>query len=522
MRRLYDVGQVRAAEAPLLAGLPEGVLMARAAAGLAGVCAGLLGRPPGRGVYGSRVVLLVGHGNNGGDALYAGAALARRGARVDAVLVGAVPDGAVPDGAAPVGAVPDGAALVGAPPDRPVQDGASAAHAGGLGALREAGGRVWPAESSGTVPGAAEELLDAADLVVDGIVGIGGRGGLRPAAAMRVERADRSAALVVAVDVPSGVDASTGEVEGSAVTADVTVTFGAFKPGLVVDPGASRAGVVQLVDIGLALADRAAVGEVLAARDVAALLPRASAESDKYRRGVLGVAAGSDRFTGAAVLCVGGALRGGAGMVRYVGDDTPTALVRAHWPEVVVGTGPVQAWAVGSGAGDGAAERLQAAFDDDVPVLVDADALSAFSGRRGHAERVLLTPHAGELARLLDVDRADIEARRLEHARRAAVTLDAVVLLKGSTTIVAHPDGRVRVNPTGTPALATAGSGDVLAGLCGALMAGGLAPLDAGSVGAWLHGLAGRLAGDGGVPMLAQDLVEALPRALRALGDLPL
>ena len=271
------------------------------------------------------------------------------------------------------------------------------------------------------------------------------------------------------------------------------------------------------MEIGLDLP--AADVEVLQADDVAALLPRPDRESDKYRRGVVGVAAGSAQYTGAAVLCTGGALRGGAGMVRYVGADEPAGLVRSRWPEVVVGEGRVQAWTVGSGGGDDAAARLERAVADGVPTVVDADALAALEKHRGGTVPFLLTPHAGELARLVGADRADVEARRLHHARVAARDLGAVVLLKGSTTVVARPDGRVRVNPTGTPALATAGSGDVLAGLCGALLAGGLDPFDAGSVGAWLHGLAGRLAGDGRTSIVAGDLLEALPRALGTLSE---
>jgi hydroxyethylthiazole kinase-like uncharacterized protein yjeF len=205
-------------------------------------------------------------------------------------------------------------------------------------------------------------------------------------------------------------------------------------------------------------------------------------------------------------------------MVRYLGSDEPAALVRARWPEVVVGEGRVQAWTVGSGADDDAAARLDRALADDVPTVVDADALAALggqSGRRGRSVPLLLTPHAGELARLVGADRDDVEARRLHHATTAATELGAVVLLKGSTTVVADPEGRVRVNPTGTPALATAGSGDVLAGLCGALLAGGLDPFDAGSVGAWLHGLAGRLASARGAPLAAGDVLAALPHAFR-------
>jgi ADP-dependent NAD(P)H-hydrate dehydratase / NAD(P)H-hydrate epimerase len=255
---------------------------------------------------------------------------------------------------------------------------------------------------------------------------------------------------------------------------------------------------------------------VLQTEDVAALVPRPVRESDKYRRGVVGVAAGSDQYPGAAVLCTGGAVRGGAGMVRYVGPEGAAGLVRQRWPEVVVGEGRVQAWAVGSGTGADAADRLSRAFPAGVPTVVDADALAALPKVSGPRPDCLLTPHAGELARLLGVDRGDVEARRIEHARRAAEELGAVVLLKGSTTVVAHPSGRVRVNPTGTPALATAGSGDVLAGLCGALLAGGLEPFDAAAAGAWLHGLAGRLAADG-APISAYEVVDALPRAFRAL-----
>ncbi len=464
MRAAYDAAAVRAAEQPLLAAQPEGTLMARASAGLARVCAALLD-----GVYGARVLLLVGAGNNGGDTLHAGALLAGRGARVEALLL------------------------------------ADRVHEAGLSALRSAGGRVVQDL------GAVREPADV-ELVVDGLLGIGGRGGLRGRQAEVVARLP-AGALVVAVDVPSGVDASTGEVEGVAVRADLTVTFGALKNGLVVDPGAGHAGVVELVEIGLALPP--AEVELLQADDVAALLPRPSRESDKYRRGVLGVAAGSAEYTGAAVLCTGGALHGGAGMVRYLGADEAADLVRARWPEVVVGAGRVQAWTVGSGGGADAAGRLQRAAADGVPLVVDADALDAFREHRDPAVPVLLTPHAGELARLMGVPRTDVEARRLQHARAAARELDAVVLLKGSTTVVARPDGRVRVNPTGTAALATAGSGDVLAGLCGALLAGGLDPFDAGSVGAWLHGLAGRLASDGGAPVTAGSVVDALPGAFR-------
>ncbi len=473
MRQAHAVVALRAAEAEVMALTPEGTLMLRAAHGLARTASLLLG-----GTYGARVVLLVGSGGNGGDALHAGALLARRGARVDALLL----------------------------TDRP--------HPAGLAALLGAGGRV--ARDAG--------LLDDADLVLDGIVGLGGRGGLREDAARLVAHAEATAAVLVAVDVPSGVDAGTGEVPGAAVHADVTVTFGGLTPGLLVDPGASCAGQVELVDIGLALG--APEAEALEAADVAALLPAPDAESDKYRRGVVGVAAGSDAFSGAAVLAVGGALRAGAGMVRYSGPDVPTALVRRRWPEAVVGEGRVQAHVVGPGLGtdDAGRARLRRVLGDGLPAVVDADGLTLLAGSGPLAGALVLTPHAGEAARLLGAERADVEARRLEHAREAARAYEAVVLLKGSTTVVAAPDGRVRVDPQGTPWLATAGSGDVLSGVVGALLGGGLDPFDAASAGAWLHGAAGRLAsgdedgtGRAGGPVVAEDLLDALPRVRRSL-----
>ena len=346
---------------------------------------------------------------------------------------------------------------------------------------------------------------------------------------------------MVAVDLPSGIDADTGAVDGPAVRADVTVTFGALKPGLLIDPGAGHAGTVELVDIGLGpyLEDGPAV-RAPQRDDIGELLPRPGAASDKYRRGVLGLLAGSDRFTGAVLLSAGGAVHGGAGMVRVVTADVAAVLVRQAWPETVVtvhpddgdwdlpgSVGRVQAWVAGPGMGTGqdAAARLSAILRTDLPVLVDADGLTILSQHQALLPRrapTLITPHAGELARLLGTDPASVEARRLEHARRAAGQLGVTVLLKGSTTVIASPDnGPVLVNPTGTPWLATAGSGDVLSGLSGALLAQGLTPAQAGLAGAYLHGLAGRLAaspdGAGQAPIGASDLVRALPAAFRSL-----
>ncbi|GHD96594.1 bifunctional NAD(P)H-hydrate repair enzyme [Streptomyces naganishii JCM 4654] len=473
-----------------MARLPDGALMQRAAAGLAAACADLLGR-----VYGRRVVLLVGSGDNGGDTLYAGARLARRGAGVTAVLLA---------------------------PEH--------THPGGLAALRRAGGRVLrPGDHAGADPAAgtdaAGELIDRADLVVDGIVGIGGKGGLRPDAAPLAERAARSGAAVVAVDLPSGVEADSGEVRGAAVRADLTVTFGTHKPGLLIDPAREYAGTVRLVDIGLG-AELPAEPELEALQhaDVAALLPLPAAESDKYRRGVVGIAAGSARYPGAAVLAVSGALRGGAGAVRYVGPAGQAVVAR--FPETLVSdqgphkAGRVQAWVVGPGAGDDAATVAEV-LDTDVPVLIDADGLRLAdrAAVRARSAPTLMTPHAGEAAALLGVAREEVEGARLSSVRELAARYRATVLLKGSTTLVADPDGGpVRVNPTGTPWLATAGSGDVLSGLAGSLLAAGLRARDAGSVAAYLHGLAGRFAADG-APLGAHDVAETIPEAWRDVRD---
>ncbi|MFE9728457.1 NAD(P)H-hydrate dehydratase [Streptomyces sp. NPDC005794] len=479
MRHAYSVETVRAAEQALMARLPEGALMRRAAAGLAVACGDLL-RRNGR-VYGSRVLLLVGSGDNGGDTLYAGARLARRGAGVRALLTS---------------------------PDK--------VHGPGLAALLAAGGQVLEGPDLGA--------FGPVDLVVDGITGIGGRGGLRPEAAELVRAVTGGHAPVLAVDLPSGVEADTGQVLGDAVRADATVTFGTYKPGLLIDPAAEHAGALRLVDIGLAAELPARPDlEALQYADVAALLPLPGAESDKYRRGVVGVAAGSERYPGAAVLAVAGALRGGAGAVRYAGPGA--AAVIARFPETLVHPGPpskagrVQAWVAGPGLGDSSASASAVAdvLAADVPVLIDADGLRLMdaSAVRARTAATVLTPHAGEAAALLGVEREEVEAGRLAAVRELAARYRATVLLKGSTTLVAEPgDVPVRVNPTGTSWLATAGSGDVLSGLTGSLLAAGLAPRDAASVGAYLHGLAARRASDG-APVAAQDVADAVPAAWR-------
>jgi ADP-dependent NAD(P)H-hydrate dehydratase / NAD(P)H-hydrate epimerase len=455
------VAQVRAAE-EAHPDLATGALMQRAAFGVASAVIGFLG-----GAYGRRIVLLIGAGNNGGDALYAGAVLARRGAQVEAWLL------------------------------------ADRAHQAGLAALRAAGGRV----------GQPRPLrAGAVDAVIDGVLGIGGRPGLPAHVAEAVIPINRSIPFI-AVDLPSGVDADTGELPAMALSADLTVTFGTHKVAHLADPAAASCGVVELVDLGLDLPPAAV--ESLRADDVARLLRRPTGTAQKYTRGVVGIRAGSATYPGAALLAVAGANTGIAGMVRYVGSAA--ALVTAAHPEVV-GAGRVQAWVVGPGGGEEAAAHLTEALRDDVPVVADADALSSLpdldpSALEGSA--LVLTPHAGELAALTGLDRREIEARPLHHAREAARRWQAVVLLKGRRTVIARPDGTVRINATGTPWLATAGAGDVLAGLIGALLATGLSPVDAASAGAWIHGAAATRASTGsgsghGRPLVARAVAQAI------------
>ncbi|MFC8047340.1 NAD(P)H-hydrate dehydratase [Nocardia sp. NPDC057353] len=467
-RGYYTADQVRAAEAELFTRVAAGVPMRRAAHGLATVVARELVERTG-GVAGRRVTLLVGSGDNGGDALFAGAGLRRRGVAVTALLLN---------------------------PDR--------VHAAGLAALRRAGGRVLdvaPARGRGDgaagaggapLPPAITAALDA-DLVVDGIVGISGRGALRPMAAALV---DAVTAPIVAADLPSGVDPDTGAVDGPAVRAAVTVAFGARKP--VHALAAPHCGRIELVDIGLRLP--APEFAALEPAEIGAEWPVPGAEDDKYSQGVTGVSAGSARYPGAAVLCVGAAVAATSGLVRYAGTGADAVLAR--FPEVIAtddpaSAGRVQSWVIGPGAGTdaAAAERLHTVLGTDLPVVADADALTILAADpaplRGRTAPTVLTPHAGEFARL--TGRA-LGPDRVAAVRELAREWNVTVLLKGRATVIAAPDGTVLVNEAGGSWAATAGAGDILAGVIGALLAAGRTPLWAAAAAARAHALAANLA----------------------------
>ncbi|SDW25808.1 yjeF C-terminal region, hydroxyethylthiazole kinase-related/yjeF N-terminal region [Arthrobacter sp. cf158] len=508
--------QIRDAEQPLLDSGEGAVLMQRAAYGLAQTVAREVKSR--RKLAGAGITVLAGKGNNGGDGLFAASFLARRGMRTTAVLA------------------------------------ASEVHPEALAAFVAAGGRTLRLE-----PGNAEELAVMCagnDVIIDALLGTGARGGLRGASAELIALLQElRPALVVACDLPSGLDANTGEVHWPVLDADVTVTFGGIKAGLMTDPGEGCSGRIELARIGIeeSLSPEEAELRRITAVELGALLPAPDRRAHKYSRGVLGVVAGSARFAGAGVLSVHAAATAGVGMVRYLGPESAAQLVLGRTPEALWESGDpgrVQAWLLGSGVdGEEQMERARAvaaaALTAGLPVVVDAGALSLLPERC--PPHWILTPHAGELATLLGtlpstgevaVTREDIESRPLHFVRQAAEQTGATVLLKGATTLVASPSGVVFSQSEGTAWMATAGSGDVLAGVLGALVAQcaesikddagayaalGLDPDDrwaaAAAVAASIHGRAGVAASTdfSGGPLTASAIAAAVPCVMGSL-----
>jgi ADP-dependent NAD(P)H-hydrate dehydratase / NAD(P)H-hydrate epimerase len=445
MRHYYTGDEIREAEAPLLASMPEGGLMRRAASGLATAIARELILLTG-GISGRRVCAVVGSGDNGGDALWAATFLRRRGAAATAVLL---------------------------KPER--------THKAALAAFRKAGGRL------------VESVPGTTDLVIDGVVGISGSGPLRPAAAEVFKAVDDAGMPVVAVDIPSGIDVQTGAADGPHVHAALTVTFGGLKPVHAL----GDCGRVELVDIGLDLPSTDMLG--FEAADVKARWPMPGPKDDKYTQGVTGILAGSATYPGAAVLCTGAAVAATSGMVRYAGSAGQQVL--SQWPEVIAApsaqaSGRVQAWAVGPGLGtdDTGAAALWFALETDLPVIVDADGLTILAAHPdlvvNRGAPTVLTPHAGEFARLAGSPPGD---DRVAATRKLADHLGVTVLLKGNVTVIAEPGGPVYLNPAGQSWAATAGSGDVLSGIIGALLAAGLPAGEAAAAAAFVHARAANL-----------------------------
>jgi hydroxyethylthiazole kinase-like uncharacterized protein yjeF len=473
VRYAYTVAQTRALEAAAMAVVGDAALMQRAAHGLSVRSADLLARTRGT-VYGARVVILVGPGNNGGDALYAGQRLARRGCAVTAVLA------------------------LGQP------------HAAGLASLLAAGGRLVEGEALG------DQDLVGVDLVIDGVLGIGGRPGLPDRLAALAAAAEARSVPVVAVDLPSGVLADSGQAPSGSVRATRTVTFGTYKPCHLVEPAASRSGLIELVDIGLDLTGTAPALAAWEPDDIAARWPVPGPASDKYARGVVGIDTGSDAYPGAGVLSTIGAVYGGAGMVRYRGARASAEIIGRELPNVVFGEGRVQSWLVGSGWGDRAdgAEMIIRLIGSGVPVVIDADGLRHLPDRVPGT--TLLTPHAGELARLLECERGDVTADPLAAVRSGADSTGATVLLKGATQLVATPGTEtVEVAVPGPAWTGQAGSGDVLGGLCAAVLAAGVGARTAAVLAASVQAMAAaRFPG----PLPPQELARHCAAVIGELG----
>jgi NAD(P)H-hydrate epimerase len=459
------------------------------------------------------VVVVCGKGNNGGDGLVV-ARLLRETGREVAVMCLASPEEFTGDALENLNRLPGDA------PEKLFADGNAARRGPG--------------------PGPFEHVA----VIVDALLGTGFEGEPRGLMVEAIDEVNASAAPVVSVDVPSGVDASTGVVGGRAVGATVTVTFHAAKPGLWIRPGKAHAGVVETVDIGI---PRGAPGTTaIGLMDISVLgeLPRREASSTKFTSGHVLVAGGSRGLTGAPQMCAHASMRAGAGYVTAcVPASLQTILASAGPPEMMTlglpedddGLTPAGvesvlkqaerggALALGPGLGRGEAAVAFArtlARETNLPLVLDADGLNAHARRlRELAVRdapTVLTPHAGELGRLLELDSAEIERERLRHARAAAELAGAVVVLKGDDTLIADSSGRVAVSPGGTPALATAGTGDALTGVIAALLSQGLDPFVAAAAGVCLHALAGkqaarRLGAAEGV--VATDVISALPAA---------
>jgi ADP-dependent NAD(P)H-hydrate dehydratase / NAD(P)H-hydrate epimerase len=492
---VYEAAEMRAVDAWAIQeqGVPSLDLMERAGIGLARVAAHRAAR--------GRLRIVIGKGNNGGDGLVAARQLRADGHEVDVLTV--------------------------APLDE----------------LR--GDALANLER---LPGAAPEpfmpeRLEASGVIVDALLGTGFEGVAREPVAGAIAAINAAQAPVVACDVPSGVDASTGAVEGEAVRALATATFHGSKIGLHIEPGRSHAGDVEVVEIGVPRGAPAPRSAGLTSERVLSLYPRRRRSGSKFDSGVVLVVGGSAGLTGAPTMAARSASRAGAGYVQVAVPESAQAAIDmrlleqmsrglpehegAHSPAGVVVAeemaGRAGAVVLGPGLGrdDGAAEFARAvAAGIAAPLLIDADGLNAHAGRlellRARSAPTVLTPHEGELARLLELDSDDIKAQRLARAREAARLSGVVVLLKGDDTIVASPGGPVAVNRGATPALATAGTGDVLSGLVGALLAKGLPAFEAAALGALSHALAGKAAAErhGADHVVAGDVIDALPYGL--------
>ncbi|MFL5868043.1 MAG: NAD(P)H-hydrate dehydratase [Thermoleophilaceae bacterium] len=492
---LFEAAEMRAADAWAIEeqGVPSLDLMERAGSGLARVTAAAAGSGP--------VRVVVGKGNNGGDGLVVARLLRQEGREVD-VLAAADLDGLKGDAKTNLERLP------------------------------------------GEPPQAFEpDRLEGSGAIVDALLGTGFEGEPREPIKGAIAAINEQDAPVVACDVPSGVNAGTGEVEGEAVRAAATATFYGSKIGLHVAPGALHAGEVEVVEIGIPRGAPSGERAGLISERVLGLFPHRPREGSKFTSGVVVVVGGSAGLTGAPTMAARSAQRAGAGYVQVAvpGPAQQAVDLRlleqmsrglpdedgAHTPAGVESVEEMaeRANAVVLGPGLGRSEPAlefarQVARAVEAPLLIDADGLNAHAGvlesLAGREQPTVLTPHEGELARLLEVESDEVKAHRLEHVREAAELSGAVVLLKGDDTIVAVRGGPEAISAGGTPALATAGTGDVLSGLIGALLAKGLDALEAAALGTFAHVRAGRAAAEryGADHVMAGDVIDGLPAGL--------
>jgi NAD(P)H-hydrate epimerase len=464
------------------------------------------------------VTVLCGKGNNGGDGLVV-ARLLRAAGREARVVCVASPREFKGDAQVNLERLP------GAAPLR--LDGLPWEHAGG------------DAEQQGS-----PHLFARGVVLVDALLGTGFEGEPRGAVAEAIALINHSQAPVLSIDVPSGVDSSTGEVAGAAVHAALTTTFHAAKPGLWINPGKAHAGEVEVCDIGIPRGAPHASSIGLMTRALLGTLPRRSPDGTKFTSGHVLVVGGSRGLTGAPTMSARASMRAGAGYVTacvpaslqaiVAGSGVPELMTRGLPEDDGSLTADALALALEAGARGGAIAlgpglgRQHGAFEfarslaraAPLPLVLDADGLNAHAGRlsdlRARSCEAVLTPHAGELARLLECDSAEIERHRLRSVRAAAEQAGAVVLLKGDDTLVARPDGVVAVSPGASPALATAGTGDVLTGVIAALLSERLDAFTAACAGVWVHAQAGREAArrvGAAEGVIASDVIEALPSA---------
>ncbi len=511
--RLVTAAEMRTLDRLTIAGgTPGHVLMERAGAGATQV---LLQTVP-RLRRGGRVLVVAGKGNNGGDGFVIARLLRARGVRVEVALLARADE-------------------VGGDALRTLR-----AWTRGRGKIVE----VTTADDLGRLATA----VGRADVIVDAIFGTGLSSAVRGLAAEVIELINAAGAPVFAVDIPSGLDADTGIAQGAVIQAEATATFGFAKLGQVQYPGARLCGTLAVVDIGIseeAIATEPARAALLEAADAARLVPRRHAEAHKGDCGHVLILAGSFGRTGAAHLAARGAGRAGAGLVTLVAPASLYPVFAAGVREAMTATLPdddgrirfdasalaallagKSAVVAGPGLGthEGAARTVRWLLEQaEVPLVLDADALTIVAREpavlRAARTPLVLTPHPGEMARLLGGDTAAVQGDRAGVARRFADAHRCTVLLKGARTVIAEPSGFVWVNPTGNPGMASGGMGDVLAGVIGALLAQGLTAPEAACLGAYVHGFAAdRIAHDGGaIGLLATDVADALRPALHAL-----